>query len=147
MGMSWANNPYAWTDAHVLAPLILGAGFLIGLVVHQTFLKKDGLFHHGLFKKDRNFALALFIILVDGIVFYVANVYYSYEVSVLYETNTELVGLHFCVAFFVAIMASVGAGFYASLWKSVRGPIVTSFLLFVIFYCKISSLSICRDPC
>lgn len=37
IGLSWGNNPYPWSDARVLAPLIVGFCFFIGLIVHQTY--------------------------------------------------------------------------------------------------------------
>ena len=70
MGLSWGLNPYPWSNAHVLGPLLVGAAFFIALVVHQTFFKKDGLVHHDLFKKDRNFAVALGCFFADGIIFW-----------------------------------------------------------------------------
>jgi MFS family permease len=43
------NLKVSWKDAHVLAPFLVGIGLLIALAIHQTKLKRDGMFHHGLF--------------------------------------------------------------------------------------------------
>jgi hypothetical protein len=134
MGLSWGDNPYGWTDAHVLAPLIIGGILLFCLVAHQTYFKKDGMFHHGLFSRDRNFAIALFVIFVEGIVFYVSNVYYSFQIGVIYETDPVLISLHFCIMFFAAIVSSFGIAVYSSARRSVHVPIVLSLLLFAVFY-------------
>jgi len=136
IGLSWGDNPYAWSNAHVLAPLVVGACFIIILIVHQTFLKKDGLIHHELFKNDRNFAVALGCFFADGMIFWAANNYFAFEVSVLYEQNPMLVGLHFCVAFFAAIAASCSVVLITMFTKSIREPIVVSFIMFMIFYGK-----------
>lgn len=136
MGLSWAYNPYPWSDAHVLAPLIVGACIFIALIVHQTWLKRDGLVHHDLFKKDRNFAVSLGCFFVDGMIFWAANNYFAYEVSVLYETNAMLVVLHFAIAFFTAIAAAISVGVISTFTKAVREPIVASFIMFTIFFGK-----------
>lgn len=141
MGLSWGNNPYSWSDARVLAPLLVGFCFFVGLIIHQTFFKKDGLFHHDLFKKDRNFAVALGCFFADGMIFFAANNYFAFEVSVLYETNSMLVGLHFCIAFFAAIAASASVVLISSFTKSIREPIVVSFIMFTIFYGKLGRVS------
>lgn len=142
IGLSWGDNPYSWSNAHVLAPLVVGACFIIVLIVHQTFLKKDGLIHHELFKNDRNFAVALGCFFADGMIFFAANNYFAFEVSVLYETSPMLVGLHFCVAFFAAVVASCSVVLITMFTKSIREPIVVSFVLFMIFYGKLSHLQI-----
>ena len=140
MGLSWAENPYPWKDAHVLAPLLIGAMFGIVLVIHQTIFKKDGLFHHDLFKGDRNFAIALFIMFVDGAAFFAVNGYFSFEVSVLYETDVLRVGLRFCIVFFASVFSSLLIAVYASYTKNVRYPIVVSFALFVVFFGTLPAL-------
>lgn len=136
MGLSWGNNPYLWSNPHVLAPLIVGLVFFLALIGHQTFIKKDGLIHHDLFKKDRNFAVALVCFFVDGLIFWAANNYYSFQVSVLYETDGLLTGLHFAIAFFSAIVASASVVLITSLTKRLREPILVSFLMFTIFFGK-----------
>lgn len=142
MGLSWAYNPYSWSNAHVLAPLVIGACLFLALVVHQTWLKKDGLVHHDLFKKDRNFAVSLGCFFVDGMIFWAANNYFAYEVSVLYETNAMLVVLHFAIAFFTAVAASISVVLISSFTKAVREPIVASFIVFTIFFGTLLMLAI-----
>lgn len=134
MGLSWGNNPFGWRNAHVLAPLVLGGVLFMALIAHQTFVKKDGLVHHDLFKKDRNFALALGCFFADGMIFWSANNYYAFEVSVLYETDALLINLHFCVAFFAGILAAVMVGIISAYTKWVREPIIASFLVLTLFF-------------
>lgn len=134
VALSWAKNPYPWTSARVLAPFFVGIAFLAAFVIHQGFFKKDGLVHHQLFSNDRNFALALFIIFVDGMVFFSANAYFSFEVSVLYETDPFRVGLRFCLVFISSLVASFLIAGYSSVRRTIRGPIVLSFVLFTVFF-------------
>ncbi|KAG4441514.1 hypothetical protein IFR05_002971, partial [Cadophora sp. M221] len=124
---------------HGSMPFLVGATFLTGLAVHQIWFKKDGLVHHGLFTKDRNFALALFVIFVEGMVFYCPTVYYPFQVSVLYETDPVRVGLRFSVTFFSAIVSSIAIAVYSYIRKTVRAPIVVSFLCFTIFFGSMAS--------
>jgi MFS family permease len=140
LALSWGNNPYKWTSAHVLAPLLVGAVLLAGLFVHQIKFKKDGLLHHGLFRGDRNFPIALFIMFVDGMAFFAANSYYAFEVATLYETDLFRTGLRFCIVFFAAIVSSLAVAAYSSITKHVREPIIISFALFVAFFGELSIL-------
>ena len=39
-----------WTNVRVLAPFLIGAGFLVALGIYEWKFKKDGMFHHGLFR-------------------------------------------------------------------------------------------------
>lgn len=136
MGLSWGLNPYPWSSAYVLAPLLVGACFFVALIVHQTFFKKDGLLHHDLFKKDRNFAVALGCLFVDGIVFWAANSYFAFQVSVLYESKPILIGLHFCIAFFAGLAFVMVIPLLTKFTKRLREPIVVAFLNFTIFFGK-----------
>lgn len=145
MGLSWGDNPYSWSNVRVLAPLIIGACLMIALVGHQTFLRKDGLVHHDLFKNDRNFAIGVSCLFADGMIFFAANNYYAFQVSVLYETDTMLVGLHFCIAFIAAVISSASVVLIQMCTKSVREPAVVAFVLFVVFYGKAKGSPTGRD--
>lgn len=80
IGLSWSHTPYPWSDAHVSATFAVGLAFAVGLVVYETWFKKDGMFHHGLFTKNRNFALALFCVFAEGVAFFAANTYFAFQV-------------------------------------------------------------------
>jgi len=64
LGLLFAQNPYRWVDAHVLAPLLVGAVLLFALTGYAWKYKKDGLFHHQLFR-DRNFPISIVSILMS----------------------------------------------------------------------------------
>jgi MFS family permease len=134
MGLTWGNNPFSWTNVHVLAPTIIGVVFFLVFIAHQTFFKKDGLIHHDLFKKDRNLALALGCFLADGVVFWAANNYYTMEIGIIYESDSVLAGLHYCITFFAGIGASITIYFASKYTKRLREPIAISFVLFMLFF-------------
>lgn len=86
VGLSYAQNPYPWTNAHVLGPFLTGAVVIIILILYARFIRKDGLLHHALFR-DRNFPIALAAVFIEGMAFNAANVFFTYEVSVLFATK------------------------------------------------------------
>lgn len=136
MALTWTNNPFTWSNAHIIATFVLGILSLLAFALHQKFYKKDGLFHHELFRKDRNFLVAMICIAIEGISFFACNSFFPFEMSVLYETNTLRVGLRFTVFFISTITFSFVAGTYASVRKTIREPIIFAYLTFVIFYGK-----------
>lgn len=77
----------------MLGPFLVGAVFVAVLIVYEWRFKKDGMIHHGLFSRDRNCAIALCCIFIEGLVFFAANAYFPYQVAVLYETDTMRVSL------------------------------------------------------
>lgn len=82
-----------WKSARTLIPVILGGLFIVALAIYEWRFKKDGMFHHRLFAKDRNFAIALACTCVEGLVFFTANSFLSYQVAIMYETNAIRVSL------------------------------------------------------
>lgn len=136
IGLTWSQNPFSWKNAHVLAPFVVGFVLVICLALYEGFIKKDGLFHHGLFKNDRNFAISCFLIFTEGMAFFVANSYVPLEVSVVFETDSVLVSLNFAIVFIGAIVGSIIASIYCSWSRQLRWPLVISYVGFVLFYGK-----------
>jgi hypothetical protein len=77
----------------VLGPVLGGAVLLMIFVVYEWRFKKDGILHHAVFTRHRNFPLALFCVFVEGLIFFTANAFLSYQVAVLYEKNSILTSL------------------------------------------------------
>lgn len=80
VGLSWSQNPYPWSDAHVSATFAVGLALAVCLIGYETFLKKDGMFHHGLFNGNRNFSISLFCVFAEGVGFFAANIYFAFQV-------------------------------------------------------------------
>lgn len=89
LGLSFLS-PYTWRDARVSAPFAIGLVLAIALGVYEGRFKTDGMFHHGLFQRDRNFAIALICIFSEGIGFFAANQYFAFQVSVLPQAPAQL---------------------------------------------------------
>lgn len=80
LALSWSQNPYPWTDAHVSATFAVGLGLALVLMGYEALVKKDGMFHHGLFTRNRNFSIALFCVFAEGVAFFAANIYFAFQV-------------------------------------------------------------------
>lgn len=147
MGLSWSQNPYPWTDAHTVAPFVVGCVLCIALAVYETRFKKDGMFHHGLFRNGRNFPIALVCVFVEGLVFFAANNYFAFQVGVLYETDSLRTGLRYGVTMIVYGVAAVLAGLYCSMTRNVRWPSVVAFVSMIIFFaCMATTTPTTSDP-
>jgi hypothetical protein len=134
IGLSWSQNPYEWTDVHILAPFLIGVALIAALAVYETKFKKDGMFHHGLFSNGYNFVIALVCVFVEGLSFFAANNYFAFEVGVLFETDALRTGLRYGINFIVYAIFAVLAGAYCSTTKQVRLPTVIAFVFMIIFF-------------
>lgn len=79
-GLSFSQNPYPWSSPVVVAPFAIGLTLMISLGIYEWRFKEEGLFHHGLFRTSRNFALTLVCLFCEGLAFYGANAYFASEV-------------------------------------------------------------------
>lgn len=134
MGLSWSQNPYEWPAVNIMVPFFLGVGFMVALAVYETRFKKDGMFHHGLFSSGHNFVIALLCVFVEGLVFFSANNYFAFQLSVLYETDALRVGIRYGITFIIYATFSVLAGAFCSTTKRVKLPSVFAFVCMIIFY-------------
>lgn len=72
LALDWAGSAYAWSDAHVAAPLGIGLALLLFFVLYEWKGRSDGIVAHVFFKGSPNFALSCFAFAVEGWVFYSA---------------------------------------------------------------------------
>ena len=133
MSLVWSQNPYPWSNAHVLAPFIIGLVLSAGLVWYETKIRKDGMFHHALFKRGRNFALALGCVFVEGLVFFSVNGYFAFEVGTLYEHDTLLVSVRYSIGFITFGFSTTLTAMYCSRAKRVKFPAAFGFALFLAY--------------
>ncbi|KAI1341342.1 major facilitator superfamily domain-containing protein [Xylariaceae sp. FL0016] len=134
VGLSWFDNPFEFSDPHVAATFAVGLALAAALIIYETFLKKDGMFHHALFKRNRNFSVTLFCVFVEGVAFFAANTYFAFEVSELYETDAILVGARYCIMWIVVVIAAFINGWFCSKYKRTRSITFSAFLIFVAFF-------------
>ncbi|KAF4634266.1 hypothetical protein G7Y89_g3844 [Cudoniella acicularis] len=134
MALSWSQNPYEWSDPHVVATFVIGITLALALIFYEAKIKKDGMFHHGLFNNNRNFTIALLCVFSEGIAFFAANIYFAFQVSVLYETDFLIVGVRFAIAFIATIFASLVTGLYCAITKKIRWVTFVAFMIFGAFF-------------
>lgn len=80
VGLSYSQNPYPWSSPTVYAPFAVGLVLLVCLGLYEWQVKPDGIVHHGLFQKSRNFPLTLICLFCEGLAFMGANAYLASEV-------------------------------------------------------------------
>lgn len=81
VGLSFSQNPFPWSSPVVYAPFAVGIVLMIFLGFYEWKVKTDGILHHGLFQKSRNFPLTLVCLFCEGLAFMGANAYLASEVS------------------------------------------------------------------
>ena len=132
-GLSLSKNPYPWSEPKVSATFAVGIAMTLCLVGYETFIKKDGMFHHGLFH-TRNFSIALFCVFSEGVAFFAANQYFAFEVAVLYETDAVLVGTRYSIQGICAMVSAALTGLYCAYARKARWFTVVAFLIFTAFF-------------
>lgn len=134
VGLSYSKNPYEWSDPHVSATFAVGVALALGLVGYEAWFRDDGMFHHGLFTRNRNFTIATLCVFAEGVAFFAANTYFAFQVSVLYETDSLMVGVRYSIMMYVSAIAAGLTGWYCAATRRVRWLTVAAFVIFVVFF-------------
>ncbi|KAK5045629.1 hypothetical protein LTR84_008998 [Exophiala bonariae] len=132
VALSWSQNPYPWSNVHIIATFIIGVVMLIAFGIYEWRFKKDGIFHHDLFQ-NRNFPIALVAVWVDGLSFFTANTYFAMQYSIFTGSNLLLSAAAFSMIFIVGTLASVGFGAFVAIFKSVKALGIAGLALIVLF--------------
>ena len=135
-----SSGVYPWKSATIIVPLLVGAVLLISFALYEWKGTREGLLHHDLFSRGRNFAIAELIQLVEGLVFFCATQYYGFEVSVLYDKDLFQAGLDYTVGWWTMIVATTLVGLYCSWTKTIRPALTMGFVSFAIFSATMASL-------
>ncbi|KAH6685489.1 major facilitator superfamily domain-containing protein [Plectosphaerella plurivora] len=141
VGLTWANNPFPWTNAHVLSTFVVGVAFIILTVVWEVE-RKVGFCHRSLFEDGRTYALALVFIFIEGFTFFAVNNFLPLEFSILFESDEFMVGVLVSIIFIAGTAASVFAGFYSTKTKRVRPPLLAGMGLFVIYFACMATIKL-----
>jgi hypothetical protein len=136
-----SSGVYPWKSAKIIGPLVVGASLLIAFGLYEWKGTREGMLHHDLFSRGRNFALAEAIMLVEGLVFFCATQYYGFEVSILYDKDLFQAGLDYTVGWWTMIVATTLCGVYCSWTKTIRPALTTAFVSFAIFSGTMASLN------
>ncbi|KAL8281240.1 hypothetical protein RQP46_006274 [Phenoliferia psychrophenolica] len=109
-----------WKSAQVLAPLLIGIGFLGVFIYHQVFIQKHGLLNHSMFKGNRNVAVSIF------------GIYYGEVTGILYEARTLFLATRFSTFLFANITGSIFVQWFSYKYKSVKSLLVGGYFLFLV---------------
>ena len=145
VGLSYYKSPYEFTDSKVIGTFASGLVLCICLVVYETMFKKDGLFHHGLFRSGRNFPIALFCVFAEGAGFFSANIYFAFQVGTFYEHDALLIGLRYAIVLLAAMTGAIVTGFYCAQSRRVRWYTVFAYALFVAFFIAMATTNRTTD--
>lgn len=132
MALQWTDNPYKWSDRHILGSFVTGVGLLIAFGLWESKGTSEGVLHHRLFG-DRNFPIAIVLLFLEGLGFFTVNNFFVFEITLLNHTEEFSAGLRFAVLFIASIAFAFVVGAYTTWTKQVREPLVVGFLLMTIF--------------
>jgi MFS family permease len=130
LGLNWYDNPYGFTNQHVLAPFILGLTFLIAFCLYEGLVNKEGIAHHSLFR-HRSYLLACIILAVEGAVFFTMNNYFVYEHILLNGVSSWDASLPLIMCFSLGVPMFVIAGFYTTRTKRLKDTMLIGLLSYV----------------
>ena len=142
LGLSWAQNPYPWTNAHVFAPFLIGVVLLFTLIIYSWKLRTAGLLHHKLFQ-DRNFSITLLSLFIEGTAFFASAVYFPYSLSVMHgETMSPFTqSMCYMVAWPTFGVAAVLGAFYIQKTRTLRIAGVFAFVSFLVFFVLMATVT------
>ncbi|BGP22732.1 MFS transporter, siderochrome-iron transporter [Rhodotorula toruloides] len=130
-GFVSALNPYKWSDAHVLVPLLTGVAGLVAFGFWEWKGNKEGLLHHALFSKSRNYGLSLALLFLEGILFFSFNAFWAREATLILGLPAWLAGLNFLWFYIISVLATPIFGWASQRFKEVRGGLTIGFGLFL----------------
>ncbi|RYN26926.1 hypothetical protein AA0113_g7413 [Alternaria arborescens] len=93
MGMQWGGYQYKWSSAHVLAPLILGAAFIIAFILWEAYGAKHPMFPKRLRQEPRILGLTLVITFISGANFFSILMFWPTQAFNVYGHDPIGVGL------------------------------------------------------
>ncbi|RHZ55935.1 putative MFS drug efflux pump [Aspergillus thermomutatus] len=92
-GMQWGGYQYAWTSAHVLAPLILGFVILVAFAIWEVYGAKYPIFPTRLKQEPRTLGLTLVITFISGANFFSIIMFWPTQSFNVYGHDPVQVGI------------------------------------------------------
>ncbi|KAJ6076997.1 hypothetical protein N7499_008978 [Penicillium canescens] len=132
MALSWSENPYQWSDVHIIASFVLGMVLIIGFILYEWLIKKDGILNHAVFT-HRNIVISLLAVWIDGVSFYTANTYFARQFGMFTGNDMLISGIAFGMFFIFGGSATVIFGWASTKYRIVRIPGVACLALIVLF--------------
>lgn len=134
IALNWAGGRYAWSDAHVAAPLAIGLVFLVCFALYEWKGRKDGLVSHIFFDSGPNFPLGVLGFTVEGWIFYSAvnSVTPQQILRLGFESNAFRISVRHLSYGLPGLAASMILTTWATKKKDLVRPLFVTFALFVV---------------
>jgi MFS family permease len=130
VGLEFGGNPYKWSSARVLAPLIVGGACLVGFGVWEAFGTKTGLLAHGFFVHP-NYAIVLLLNFVGGMVLFGGQAFLPREIIYLFTQDAVLTGVYNLPFNICGVLGGIIAGIVVQLTKESKHILIISFVILV----------------
>ncbi|KIV91817.1 hypothetical protein PV10_06314 [Exophiala mesophila] len=132
-GLTIGGNQFPWANARVVVLLVLGAVLLVGFGLWEWKGTDSGIFHHDFFRGDRDmarsFALCLFLMFLEGVVFFAYLVFYPVLTAALYETDPLLVVLRTQPNYMGGVLSALVWGYLSTRFRTIRELLSIGFLM------------------
>ncbi|KAK5051382.1 hypothetical protein LTR84_003034 [Exophiala bonariae] len=144
LGVSWGNNPYRWTSAQVLVPLILGAlSVMVAFPLWEVFShdKIAKLCPPKLFRNIRGFTLPLIVCFLGGMMFMALQVLWPQEIQLLFTSVPSTIGWYSLAYNASALVGGVVAGSLFAIFKKTNYQWLMAIIIQTIFIGSMSTVT------
>ncbi|GAA5865110.1 hypothetical protein JCM3774_002134 [Rhodotorula dairenensis] len=136
MGFAWSSDPaYGWHNAHAYGAVAAGAALLVLCILWEWKGTSTGFLDHRLFQNGRNFSLCMFLIAVEGALFYLVNNIFAAEMNAVWgrpgdlRTTARITPFYLTGVFVCPITA-----WYTTKRKDVKWPTAFAFFCFALAF-------------
>ncbi|EXJ67988.1 uncharacterized protein A1O5_08602 [Cladophialophora psammophila CBS 110553] len=134
VGLNMGGGMYAWTDARVLATLVVGIVSLCCFGIYEWKGTKTGILRHDLFRggsgAGRTFAVCVGLIFAEGILLFSYVIFYPIMVQSLFDQDPFIVVVRE-QPYWIACLLSTGIwGIISTKFKTVKAPLAAGFVIF-----------------
>ena len=134
LALDWTGGAYAWSDAQVVGPLVVGFVLLVAFCLYEWKGRSDGMVTHAFFKGSPNFALSVFAFGVEGWLFYSAvnSVTPQIVLNLGWEDNAWAISIRQLSYQLPTLFVSIPITLYATKYKDLKWPLVLTFTIFLV---------------
>ncbi|KAH8658501.1 major facilitator superfamily domain-containing protein [Xylariales sp. PMI_506] len=134
MGFAWASDSnYGWSSPYAYAPVSVGFVMFLATLLYEWKGTSRGFMDHRLFDQGRNFPTALFIMSVEGSLFYLINNIYSAQANGLWASAGSMEACARILPFYVVVtIVSPFMSIYVTHRKDVKWPLAAGFTFFSV---------------
>ncbi|BGP55451.1 hypothetical protein JCM8202v2_003055 [Rhodotorula sphaerocarpa] len=136
MGFAWSSDPtYGWHDPHSYGCVAAGFASLLGCLLWEWKGTSRGFLDHRLFENGRNFPLCMFLIAVEGALFYLVNNIWAAEANAIWGSPGDLATSARISAFYTTgVLVCPLTAFYVTRFKDAKWPAAFAFFCFALAF-------------